>query len=423
MEYAADEGLTFMWTSEATSTITLPLPTSDSLILTFRIVNSITPEFIESLRVYVNGSEITINQENADTFTGVISPSLKDNGSDRVTLSFVTNELARPTSTDARKLGLAFDWIDLKPAHGTHDLAEQMPYLYYDFDQTTIDETGWDVPESNLGEVTFRWMNATSSTLLVETPTIDDTVFTFKVYASLEPDILDSLSIRINDKAIEFSKVIDGMSPTYIGIIPRTFVNEYNGSIPLTFEVDRIVSPSTQDPRHLAIAFDWLLLYPLNTPAIVFDNPIPGSNWSAPKFTPLTNISYAWTTAEVANVNFMLPPMKLNQDWKLRFKVINLSKSDVIDGLTVTLNRQPLPLKRIRSLDGDIFELTLPEQVLKLGNAQIACNALSTTGQRYRSCTDQLLEFRLNELEYLNLSTDQGREVGIAFDWLTIEPE
>jgi hypothetical protein len=115
--------------------------------------------------------------------------------------------------------------------------------------------------------------------------------------------------------------------------------------------------------------------------------------------------------------------MKLNQDWKLRFKVINLSKSDVIDGLTVTLNRQPLPLKRIRSLDGDIFELTLPEQVLKLGNAQIACNALSTTGQRYRSCTDQLLEFRLNELEYLNLSTDQGREVGIAFDWLTIEPE
>jgi hypothetical protein len=117
---------TFQWSGPGTqSSVQLPLVTDQDLRLTTHIIHSLAPDVLDSLQLEVNSVPIPLirrtDEHGTTQFDGLIpAPALaKTTGHSRIT--FLINRTIVPAdvntkSTDRRRLGLAFNWIEVKPA-------------------------------------------------------------------------------------------------------------------------------------------------------------------------------------------------------------------------------------------------------------------------------------------------------------------
>lgn len=121
MPATGGESVSLQWTSKATSVISFPLKVNDDLLIQFRVVSQFTPNSIEHLTLSVDGHPVNLTHDSTEQetlFTGFI-PRF-ENAANIVTLTFNTLDPVSPslldsTYADMRTLGIALDWLTIKP--------------------------------------------------------------------------------------------------------------------------------------------------------------------------------------------------------------------------------------------------------------------------------------------------------------------
>lgn len=118
-------GETFQWMESTEATIVLPLASEHALQIEFRIINAMSSEILQSLRVTINDQPVDLDQRRdasgATIYGGVIPHSALAADARRAVVAFHVNRTLVPAfalsnSGDPRTLAIAFDWLRLAPS-------------------------------------------------------------------------------------------------------------------------------------------------------------------------------------------------------------------------------------------------------------------------------------------------------------------
>jgi hypothetical protein len=251
-EMAGD--FTAQWTTAREASLTFPALAGVPLRVEFRTIDSAAPDIAHSLTLTVNGVPVALRREGS-VWQGII-PRAAQTDDHKLRLVFRTDRTISPlekgTGTDARPLGVRFDWLNIAPLPTT---------LVWEFSQLSPG-TGWHGPETEDGGITFQWTGAPEATLiLLVTPGIPLKI-EFRVMDAVAPDVLDSLTLTAGGAPVALEKSGD----VYSGVIAADAVTA-EGQLFLTFHTDRTASPLElgrgTDTRQLGVRFDWLRVEPV----------------------------------------------------------------------------------------------------------------------------------------------------------------
>jgi hypothetical protein len=134
-----------------------------------------------------------------------------------------------------------------------------------DFDDL-VPGKGWSPEETYYNGVTFRWMDSLDATILLPLATDRDASIDFRVLYTMSPDILRSLTLRVNDQPIPLSASNEPDGGTiFHGTIPQSALAADARTTILDFHINRtlipkLVLPYSEDPRSLGLALDWLVI-------------------------------------------------------------------------------------------------------------------------------------------------------------------
>ena len=129
---------------------------------------------------------------------------------------------------------------------------------------------GWHFREGSPEAGTaFRWTGpGTVSTLDLPLATDKDLVIKFRIIGAVTSDILESLTLKVNDDIIELITLYQKETVTiFQGFIPYFKLISDKSFTRLTFQVTRTISPhsiapSNLDVRPVGLAFNWLQIFP-----------------------------------------------------------------------------------------------------------------------------------------------------------------
>lgn len=127
--------------------------------------------------------------------------------------------------------------------------------------------SGWHQREKMaVDNSVFRWTGP-STTATVDLPVVQtaDAEITFRIINALETEILDSLTLAVNDTLIPL-ELLDGAGTTvrtYRAIAPQAVLNNDRPFTRLAFTVDRTIAPQAKeswnpDVRKLGVAIHWV---------------------------------------------------------------------------------------------------------------------------------------------------------------------
>ncbi|MCU0569267.1 MAG: sulfotransferase family 2 domain-containing protein [Oculatellaceae cyanobacterium Prado106] len=149
-------------------------------------------------------------------------------------------------------------------------LARQIPaqsFVYYDFCQP-LRGHGWQKREMLAPGNAFRWMGpGTQATLDLPLAQDQDLVLECCVVDVLTPEILQSLTLRVNAQTIPLAVRYHQANITILqGQIPRSALTRSPFTL-LTFTVDRAITPQTLNPNHpdarpVGVAFQSFQVFP-----------------------------------------------------------------------------------------------------------------------------------------------------------------
>ena len=115
---------TFQWSGPATSSsLRLPLVNDRDLEITFRVLHWLAPDVVDSLRLEVNGEPVALtrrtDESGAALFVGRLPAAALALSSGAPRLTFRVSRTVSPAdldpaSGDRRRLGLAFNWIEVR---------------------------------------------------------------------------------------------------------------------------------------------------------------------------------------------------------------------------------------------------------------------------------------------------------------------
>ena len=246
------------------------------------------------------------------------------------------------------------------------------------------------------------WMNGTTSALDVSLDQDTPYQISFRVAQSMQPDILKSLQLEVNDQTIDLRPQEDGAAMLFYGLIPQHVMSLGFENTHLTFHVNRVVTPISlglnEDERTLGLMFDWLKLMPdapTHSVRFEFDQPASGSGW-----WPVESSSM-WMREPNADLNFNLAS---DQDYSVKFRVLMALHPDILDSLRLTVDGIPVDLHRATDPQGGtIFSGVIPHAIVSSGNTQFM--------------------FTVNRVVTPKSAgiNDDERTLGVMFDWLQIE--
>jgi len=119
--------------------------------------------------------------------------------------------------------------------------------LDFDFNQA-LSGSGWHLREGS--EPTFRWTGpGTTSTLDLPLAIDQDLTLEFCVINAIAPDILQSLTLQVNDRPIPLGVLYNHGITLFQAIIPRTALISEAPFTRLTFQVNRTISPQDLNPH------------------------------------------------------------------------------------------------------------------------------------------------------------------------------
>ncbi|MEO8401139.1 MAG: hypothetical protein ABI597_04990 [Gammaproteobacteria bacterium] len=123
----------------------------------------------------------------------------------------------------------------------------------------TPNGTGWSSPEMSLKGEPYIWMANTEATLSLTTSCVGDTLLSFKTFAPMTEDILESLNVSIAGQTLYLKKTTEPDGATIISAqLPASLIPP-SGKVNLTFKVKNTVV-ATGGFRALAIPFNWIEL-------------------------------------------------------------------------------------------------------------------------------------------------------------------
>lgn len=116
----------FQWSGPATSSsLHLPLVNDRDLEITFRVLHWLAPDVVDSLRLEVNGEPVVLtrraDEAGAALFDGRLPAAALAQSSGAPRLTFRVSRTVAPVeldpaSVDRRRLGVALNWIEVRPA-------------------------------------------------------------------------------------------------------------------------------------------------------------------------------------------------------------------------------------------------------------------------------------------------------------------
>jgi hypothetical protein len=142
---------------------------------------------------------------------------------------------------------------------------QHSPLKLVDFDfEIPPPGQGWSVEAAYPSGVTFEWMDSTQATILLPLSNDCDMRIEFRVLYAMAPDILESLTLRVNNRPIQLSTTKDREGGTvFQGVIPQSTLEANSNYTLLSFHISRLLIPqfvlqNSNDARTLGLAFDWL---------------------------------------------------------------------------------------------------------------------------------------------------------------------
>jgi hypothetical protein len=399
---AREGGRSFAWTGAATATIDLLLQADRDLDVVFETNAGIVPTMPDSLTLAVNGQPIPLRKTKVDNnyrFMGVIPQSLLDPNEGLVTLEFHTAPPVSPASLgrgsrDKRELGLAFDWLDLKPHSSLVSL---------DFDRS-VQGDGWYGPETDASGASVTWMSDTAATLTLPVTDPGDLALIARV-EGLDKEALASLAMSVNETPIRLSRRSDGDAVVVRALVPAATVGEGRDEATITVRVDRL--RTGKDPkgekRQQGLAFDWLYLYAANSVRLEFDSFPVGDGWFGPE-TDALGVSFRWMAEKAATLVLPLPPDRASA---VEFRVLRAPTPEILNSLSLTVNGEKIGLTYDNTTGDDLFRGVISPAAVGLADPASA-----------------VLTFHVGELESMKAVGEGAdeRRVGCAFDWLEFRP-
>ena len=130
--------------------------------------------------------------------------------------------------------------------------------------------SGWQVAESHPRYGVIRWSGPeTTSTLYMPVAAQNDLIIRFRVVSSIAPDILNSLTLSVNNYSVALTQRHDGTQGGVVfeGSIPHTMLVETQARQSISFHVNRTLAPKelgqgSEDERALGLCYHWLAIYP-----------------------------------------------------------------------------------------------------------------------------------------------------------------
>lgn len=173
------------------------------------------------------------------------------------------------------KLPLAHEiMIDLIEKHYERRYAEThtpIRALRLNFDQA-MPGRGWHLAEHEAPHGAYRWSGPdTVSTLDFPLTGEGDLTVAFRILMALSPDVLESLTLAVNDHSIPLDVDHDvAGTAIFKGRIPRQVLANGKPFARLRFHVSRTLAPcelssDSLDDRELGLAFNWLDIYPADS--------------------------------------------------------------------------------------------------------------------------------------------------------------
>lgn len=158
--------------------------------------------------------------------------------------------------------------------HYEHRYAERHPLvavLNFNFDQA-LPGSGWHAIQTLPEFGAVRWTGPGTQTRLdLPLVTDQDLNIQFRILMALAPDILESLTLKVNEQLIPLTRGAEppGAGVTFHGCLPRSVLQPGASFTRLVFEVNRTLAPKTVDPhngdeRLLGVLFNWIKIFPAN---------------------------------------------------------------------------------------------------------------------------------------------------------------
>lgn len=123
---------------------------------------------------------------------------------------------------------------------------------------------GWSYQEVSPWGDSFTWMDAPDATIFLPLTRDSDFDLEFRANMAMAPDILESLTLKVNDQPVQLNSTADpGGGTVFQGIISQASLSTGSGATMLSFHIRRTLIPQftlpySDDPRTLGLAFDWL---------------------------------------------------------------------------------------------------------------------------------------------------------------------
>jgi len=390
-------GRSFAWTAAETATIDLLLQADRDLDIVFATNSGVLPTMPDSLTLTVNGQPVSLRKTKEDgnfRFWGVIPQGILDPNEGLVHLELKTAPPVSPASLgrgskDKRELGLAFDWLELKPHSSLVSL---------DFDRSAPG-TGWYPPESDASRATVAWMADPSATLTLPVSDPGDLALIARVKAS-ERAALDALSLTANGAPVRLARSNDGDGVVVRALIPAATVGEGASDVALAFRTDRL---RPLGGRGVGVAFDWLYLYAASSVRLEFDSFPVGRGWHAPEADAF-GMTYRWMAEPRAT---LVVPLAADVSTAVEFRVLRAPTPEILNSLSLTVNGERIGLTYDNTSGDHLFRGVVPAAVAALADA-----------------AEATLTFEVESTTSLKAvgEGDDSRGVGCSFDWLELRP-
>jgi hypothetical protein len=383
-------GVNFQWTLLKDADLSLPALLPGNYHISLGVYATSTPENLSDFDLKVNGYSVPLTRgrdaQGKTTFAGLLpAQSLNDRSTE---LQFSVDKLE--SIGNFPPLGIAIDWLRIEPT-------EAPDVVQFEFDQP-IREPGWRGVETRQTGETFQWMTAEEASLFTSLQPETNYRLSVRVVASQKPDLLDSFGVAVDGHPIVLRRQNDERGlPIYSGFVGSQEIGQPYAE--LTFSTDEAVLP--QDGKvPLSVGIDWVRIEPLTpqtTVDIEFDQPLVGEGWRGSETNP-DSTTYQWMIAEKATLESL--SLENDRDYVMRFRVINIIDPEILDGLTVEINGQPVEL--VQDAD-EVYSATysaaIPQALLTENLTQI--------------------DFLVDEL-VMPEGGSQG--LGLALDWVKINP-
>jgi len=146
----------------------------------------------------------------------------------------------------------------------------QIQSIDYDFSQK-LSGSGWywreQIPKT---EHYFRWTGPeTTSEIDLPLDTTKDLTLQFNVMRGITPEVIDSLSMKVNDHPIQITKLDKKLENTvFTAKIPKSILKNKRNFTRLSFEVSKTINPHLTDQsdptdRFIGVAFDRIKIRPV----------------------------------------------------------------------------------------------------------------------------------------------------------------